>query len=376
MDVIQVQLRNQFNELARFSTPCDDEVLLEQLPWLDLHNPVSILPAQLTTTIVTALDSGAHLVLGPRNQQPTINTDSTLHTVRSLAHTNPSTTTWIRLCKLFEQIDEDMLFQHMDELQDVLNAWPADIRKPPERWRWWKRGHDKPYPLGIFLSSVENLEIDRHTIPSQFFRSPSKLFQGLIHLKSVDFKDFEITDLSMLTACTQLRQIQCRNLSRATTIQPLTVLTELWNVSLEQCHNIVDLTPLSHLNKCKHLKLRGISRSADIGFLTNYFELTSLHIQDADVDDWSPLCRPYKLKALELDNTSLHDLSILRNLHALSHLTLNNTHIADPWPLISIRSLKKISIQNTTLAHGELFQQLHDKGVEVQINNRPLDTSK
>jgi|GEM_PF-5327632 len=223
----------------------------------------------------------------------------------------------------------------------------------------------------------------------------------------------KITDISPLSDLTQLKSLilnGCHHLTRVCQFSP-----ELEYLDLTGSIALIDIAPLSNLNKLQHLNLHGSYYLKDISSLANCTSLTYLHLQNCktpdlsalenltsltwlnlvgcyEVEDFSPLASLVNLQTLNLGACKLQnrDLSYLSDLRQLRDLNLWANHkltdisalfslvnleilnlracdgLTDLWPLSYLTNLRKLDCLGcsgisdvTPLAHCTNLQTLN-----------------
>lgn len=125
----------------------------------------------------------------------------------------------------------------------------------------------------------------------------------------------------------------------------LNAMENLYELSLTNCTDITDWTPLAELSGLRSLSLGGTGIE-DLSPLANLTELESLSLIDLSGPlDLGILSGLTRLKSLQLYADA--ELSILGSLPELTQLGINLDHKADLSPLSSLANLRTLTIVNT-----------------------------
>ena len=172
------------------------------------------------------------------------------------------------------------------------------------------------------LTELRQLNVNNNVDLADF--SP---LSGLTELQMINNYGCPVTDYSFVTGLTKLESIQLYNVQEDTDLSPLSGLTNLKNLSCGGDDNyITDLSFLSGMTGLQGLSLIAFG-DIDISFAANMPELTNLQIycysrngqSYAEVRDLSPLAGLTKLQNLSLpvnvpDLDALSGMTDLRNL--------------------------------------------------------------
>lgn len=223
-------------------------------------------------------------------------------------------------------------------------------------------------------------------------------------LSACDLAGTRVRDLSVLSAATQLREL---NLEGCDQIRDLTVLRRLRNLrtlvlkscthrldlaplkavprlarlSVDSCHwikdsdltlfaqlnhlaklelgrnqDLTDLSPLARLRSIDELDLTGCTGITDIDPLAKLTELRTLSLSGCEgVSDFSPLGKLTNLVELLLEATNGRDITFIRRLPNLRYIDLTMSHdVEDITPLIGLRA--KGCIVHFAERHEELVE--------------------
>jgi hypothetical protein len=135
----------------------------------------------------------------------------------------------------------------------------------------------------------------------------------------------QITDLSHLTSCTALTNLNLWGCRQITDLSPLQSCTALTSLDLEGC-NQIDLSPLASYTALTSLTLAGCDQITDLSPLANYTALASLNLSYCDqITDLSPLASCTALTSLGLGGCNqITDISPLASCTELTSLYLKD----------------------------------------------------
>jgi internalin A len=160
---------------------------------------------------------------------------------------------------------------------------------------------------------------------------------NLTSLECLSLSSNRISDISPLSNFTHLTSLHLRS-NRISDISPLSNLTSL--ILLELYGNrISDISPLSNLVSLTSLLDLGDNRISDISPLSNLTRLELLHLFGNQISDISPLSNLTRLRSLDLDRNWISDILPLSNLTHLTLLHLGSNQISDISPLSNLTSL-------------------------------------
>lgn len=149
-----------------------------------------------------------------------------------------------------------------------------------------------------------------------------------------------------------------------------TFKSDVTELDLSDC-GISDISLLSACTELKTLDLSGNSIT-DISTLVDLSKLTQLDLSDNAVSDISPLMSLTKLEYLNLSGNGIRSVTALRNLTALKELNLSGSSPASFAPLSGLTSLKTLYLDGTGLANSdlpELYGLKNLKSLSVRDNS-------
>lgn len=195
------------------------------------------------------------------------------------------------------------------------------------------------------LQTLKNLEYLRLTTWSE--ETEDRFDPYIFERPVLDMDLFPLSDLTRLKSLHLSTYFNIRDLSALTC---LTNLTELdlasWAIiyySYEDGDQIVDLSPISKLQKLKDLSL---SKFFIIDFepLLNLTSLEVLYLYDCNFDDVELLGKMSTLKKLFLEGNPVGELSDLGHLQNLEVLNADSCGIRDLSPIKDLKKLRALSI--------------------------------
>lgn len=116
---------------------------------------------------------------------------------------------------------------------------------------------------------------------------------------------------------------------------------------------ITDISVLSQCTELVHLDLRDNSIT-DISPLIDLQKLEYLCIWNNKVSDLGPLMTLSDLKFLDADNNEVKDISVLRHLTAMEELWLSGNDLNSISPLAELPALRRLGLKNTGLTDSDL----------------------
>ncbi len=135
-----------------------------------------------------------------------------------------------------------------------------------------------------------------------------------------------------------------------TTLEDLTWVTGLRELSLRGDGTKVDIAPLASLQNLTSLTLRGFQLdSSDLQALAGLSKLESLNLEDNRIADPAALSGLTGLTFLSLRANSLTDLSALSGLVSLTELDISQNAAEDTMPLAGLTALKTLWAQENQL---------------------------
>ncbi|RKY56064.1 MAG: hypothetical protein DRP89_02130 [Candidatus Neomarinimicrobiota bacterium] len=151
-----------------------------------------------------------------------------------------------------------------------------------------------------------------------------------------------ITSLSGIENCSNLLFLGMP-LQRIKDLTPLTNLTKMIRLDLDQNWGITDVTPLTGMMELQHLNLDG-NYITDISCLSNLTKLTYFNVRYNSVSDISVVANMPDLEELWLGPNPISDISALADLKKLTTLWLTNCNISDISSLQNSTNLELIKL--------------------------------
>lgn len=166
----------------------------------------------------------------------------------------------------------------------------------------------------------------------------------------------EITDISALAECTQLRDLDLRD-NKISDLSPLAELTGLERLCLWN-NEVEDLSPLLGMTKLRYLDI-DTNAVSDILILSQLPQLEELWLNNNPIESIEPLSALTGLTRLGLKNLALTDdsLDVLMGLSALKELSLEEN---EGLGRAKVDALKE-ALPKCTVSHGELVETEPDE---------------
>jgi len=112
--------------------------------------------------------------------------------------------------------------------------------------------------------------------------------------------------------------------------------------------SLEDFTPLANLTRLTELDLTSTAIE-DLAPLAGLVKLRKLTLEDTQVSDLTPLAGLVELQYLDLSETPVHDLGPLRGLASLRELCIATTSVRDLAPLAELTGLWDLSAYETPI---------------------------
>ena len=182
-------------------------------------------------------------------------------------------------------------------------------------------------------------------------------------LKRVACKDRGITDLSPISALTQLEYIDVR-MNKITSLLPLNQLQSLRELELDSNRQLRTLGGLEGLKSLETLSVRSVSLD-NIKALSTIPSLKELDFNNNGLTDISPLSNLPNIVIANLDdNPDLSDISALANKSELEVVTIYGTQVSDLTPLYTSPKLWRIHISNKSTIPCEQIKHIEQNTAE------------
>jgi Leucine-rich repeat (LRR) protein len=194
---------------------------------------------------------------------------------------------------------------------------------------------DVPPPQSI--SSIKGLEYCKNLI--------------YLHLGSQN-----ISDISPLSSLTKLKNLWLDQNEKIADITLLENLTELVELNLS-CNLITDISSLKRMVSLEYLNLR-YNPIDDIAALGNMNELKKLWMSQASIDDLSPLSQLNNLEILWLNDCDINDISQLNNLTNVKTLKLASNNIEDISALSNMEKLEWVALELNNISDISPLKEL------------------
>lgn len=213
-------------------------------------------------------------------------------------------------------------------------------------------------PTGLIsLHELQNLDSLRTSLSMPEVKSIDGL-QHCVSLKSL-FLDLQaISDLSPLSDLTNLEILSVNQNWNISDISPLQNLVNCYYLNIFG-NNVSDLSPINNLKRLKYLNI--ISNPIDnIDALYGLNQLEELWMQDLKSGDLTPIQESIKMRQLWAPECNITDLSPLVNMSQMIYLFLKNNSIQDIGPIRKMSNLVRLYLDNNNI---------HDISVLDSLNN-------
>ena len=178
--------------------------------------------------------------------------------------------------------------------------------------------------------------------------------KNLQHLNLTDNRIIDLTPISQLTQLTYLDIDQNRDI---VDISPISGLIELRHLDISS-NEIVDISVLSNLKKLTYLKLN-YNPINDISVLSNFKDLEELWMGHSPIDgDIYVLSGLSKLKLLWMSNCNIKDISPIKNLTDLEKIFFSYNQIEDISPLANLTKLTFLYLEYNQIEDISVLENL------------------
>ncbi len=231
-------------------------------------------------------------------------------------------------------------------------------------------GRDKVYSL----KGIENCQnITYLNMGGQHFVELVPL-SALTNLRELYLdQSWMIKNISPLKDLTNLQKLNLQS-NIVEDISALKNLIELKYLNLKE-NPIKDLSPIGNLRKLEELWLGYNNDDGDLTFITELKNLTLLWITVGKVKDVTPLKDLNNLKKINFDWNNISDLSPLSNLKQLEWLYLDKNQVIDITPLESLENLSRLRLWNNHIT--DILPLINNKGLgegdNVGLFGNPLN---
>ena len=188
-------------------------------------------------------------------------------------------------------------------------------------------------------------------------------------LTSLNAASRQIKELAGMEYATNLTELRLGG-NPITDIRPLTHLTQLTFLRLNECWTIADISPLAHLTQLNRLHLDR-NLIVDISPLVGLTKLESLDLRDNRIIDVSPLENLTQLSRLRLSNNQIIDITPLANLTNLVVLWLSDNRITDVTALENLTQLTELRLDNNRIEDVSPLENLTNLE-HLDTNNNPI----
>jgi len=182
----------------------------------------------------------------------------------------------------------------------------------------------------------------------------------LLQIDSINCASFtanKVLSINGIEKCTNLKYLE-GSLESIEDISPLSNLTNLAWIDLDQNWKISNVTPLTNLIKLKHLNIDG-NYISDLSPLVNLRELTYLNVMyNESITDISVVHNLIELEELWLSNSPIENIKPIENLIKLKNLWLAKCEITDITPLKNLTELKSLFLKYNNISDISALSKL------------------
>ena len=158
-------------------------------------------------------------------------------------------------------------------------------------------------------------------------------------------------------------------------LSPLSGLTELEELNLNDNRLITDISPLVNLARLTKLELRS-NRISDISPLAGLERLEVLNLEFNDLADLGPLAGLTRLWWLKVSYNRITDISYLAGLARLRGLYLGWNTIVDPSPLRGLSALENLDLRANEIREGVDELTSLTKATYIDLRENPAVPSE
>ena len=240
------------------------------------------------------------------------------------------------------------------------------------------------HAIDVYVRQTLGLSADARLLTSDLWNITSMVLpqsvtnlsdlQYFPYLTSLTIKGNDISNLQILSALTQLKQLSVTNIpvdaQELATIAALPNLTELTlsNCMLSGISNLAAAHNLQYLD----LSNNTIRNASALSFMSS---LQTLNLSRNALTNLSYLSSLTNLKVLDVSYNSLASVVPLAGCTGLTELNISNNSISKLTGIESLTELTKLNAQNNTLTEADLLTA-NTKLVELTLaNNTLLDIS-
>jgi len=196
----------------------------------------------------------------------------------------------------------------------------------------------------------------------------------LTKLKRLDVdQNYEIEDLSPLSGLIQLEHLNI-NSNKISDISPLADLTKLKYLNFKYNEEICDISPLSDMKEIEELWM-GFNSIDDITAVSGMINLKLLWICSCNVTDISPVSDLKNLHTIKFDYNPIGDISALKELSKLELLYLRSCEISDISVLENLLKISMIMLSGNKISDISplVNNQGIGKGDFISLIGNPLN---
>jgi len=202
-----------------------------------------------------------------------------------------------------------------------------------------------------------NLDSLHSTLTPQHISS----LKGLEYCKNLYFLKMglqNISDISPLSNLTKLKKLGLDQNRKISDITPLENLTELEWLNLSN-NLITDVTAIKDLVKLKYLNLR-YNKINDISSLSKMIQLEELKMAKASLPDLSPIKNLTNLETLWFTSCGVSDISCLQRLTNVRNLKISWSNVTKLSSLSNMKKLEWVALEMNNISDISPLKDLPD----------------
>jgi len=180
-----------------------------------------------------------------------------------------------------------------------------------------------------------------------------------VNLSYLDLSFQRLTDLSPISGLTRLTQLHLDQNKVLADISPISGLVNLEHLELFM-NNISDISPLKNLKKLKYLHL-SYNPITDISVVENFEQLEELHASFCPLEsDLSCVKNLKNLKVIWIASSTIKDITPLANLTELRIVNFNFNQIEDISPLANLTKLEWLYLADNKVKDISVLEKLEN----------------
>lgn len=182
---------------------------------------------------------------------------------------------------------------------------------------------------------------------------------GLTELESLILDGWQLTDLSPLRTCIQLKSLDIGGGDALSSLVPLSTLTKLENLDLSSTYSLANLKGIQNFPNLKSLNLNQCSNLTDIAGIESAQNLTQLNLSNVSPQcDLAPISELGSLTTLKISGNPQLNLDHIRNLTQLKELEIESCDFKSLEGLENLQNLDRIHLTSNPLTDASAIHGL------------------